>query len=275
MRTPTMIAIGGAVALAVAWLLLARMAPPVAPARPPAVATVPSTPAPHDATAASPEPATIPPPAPPPVAAQTPPATPPEPEQKPESAAKDEPAEGSNADADTAETPADDDTPAEDDSGPAPIDADRAADLMADWIASQEAEGADDPEKIDHALRTFDDEGAGDPDWSASAEKKIETVLDEWLAGLPEEIRQHVELLRVECRITLCQILAADNDPSPVDERQQHAQEWQQAMLLLPQQPWWHELGFVDLTTTMRGNTENGYLLYQTYLIREAPPQAQ
>jgi hypothetical protein len=277
MRTQTMIAIGGAAALAVAWLLLSRTPPPPAPVRAPAVVATPAPPVSAPAPIEQPPVPTAPAPvtSPPPPATEPPPAPPVEPEHKAEPAAKDEPPPDGEPDADTAETPSDDEAPADDDSGPAPIDPDHAADLMADWIASEEAAGADDPEKMDHVLKTFDEESAGDPEWSESAEKKVEAVLDEWLAGLPAEIRQHVELLSVECRITLCQILAADNDAATVGEREQHAQEWQQAMALLPQQPWWHELGFVDMTTTMRGNTESGHLLYQTYLMRAAPAPAE
>ena len=276
MRTPTIVAIAGAIALAVAWLLLSRTQPPAAPARPPvavvAPAVVPAAPMPAATAVASTEPAPVAPATPP---AEPPPAISPESPRKPETVTKDEPPAAGDEDADSAETPADDDTASADDSGPKPIDSDHSTDLMADWIAKQEAEGADDPDKVDRALKTFDDESAGDPNWSESTEKKIQAVLDEWLAGLPAEIRQHVDLIRLECRITLCQILAADNDAATLDEREQHAQEWQQAIALLPQQPWWHELGFVDLTTTMRMDPDSGYLLYQTYLIREATPAEQ
>ena len=265
MRTPTMIAIGGAAALAVAWLLLSRTPPPAPPARQPATVVAPAPPIPAPAPVDQPAPSTAPAPVAPPPVAPTP-APPVEPEHKPEPAAKDDPPIEGEPDADATETPADDEAPA-DDSGPAPIDADHAADLMADWIASEEAAGADDPEKMDKVLKTFDDEGAGDPEWSQATEKKVEAALDEWFAGLPEEVHRHVQLLSVQCRITLCQILAAANNADD-----QTVQVWEQAVALLRQQPWWNELGFVDATTTMHGNTETGYLLYQTYLMREAPP---
>lgn len=257
MRTPTMIAIGGAVLLAVAWALLSHTAnepkpapaPPVvaAPAPPPPVAPPPqaSTPAPP------PEPAKIePPPAPPP----------PEPKTTPPA---DEPA---------ADEPANDEG-GEEDEGPPPLDANHAADLLADWLARQEAEGKDDPNKSDPVLGKFDGEKTeGDPDWSAKAKQNIEATLNEWLANLPDEIHDHVQLISVECRETMCQILAADNDPETQATRGEHAQEWQQAVALLPQQPWWGDLGFGDLRTSVITNDEQGYLLYQTYALRAAPP---
>ena len=85
-------------------------------------------------------------------------------------------------------------------------------------------------------------------------------------------MRQHVEIIHVECRVTLCQILAADNDLGTQNERAQASQEWQQAIATLPQQPWWHELGFVDLVTAVNSDEESGFLLYQTYLRREVKP---
>ncbi|HEY6986637.1 MAG TPA: hypothetical protein VH375_11185, partial [Rhodanobacteraceae bacterium] len=88
------------------------------------------------------------------------------------------------------------------------------------------------------------------------------------------DVRDHVDLIHVECRQSLCQILAADDDMAGQTERAQSSQEWQQAITTLPQQPWWTELGFVDLVTAVDNDEASGYVLYQTYLRREAkPPQ--
>jgi len=259
MRTPTMIAIGGAVVLAFAWVLLSRTAnePKPAPAPAPAVAAAPA-PAPPP----PPEPVvSTPPPA--PAKAEAPPV-----QQPPPAESKDAPASDETA----ADEPADEES-ADDQEGPPSLDANEAADLLADWLARQEAEGKDDSAKSDPVLSKFDGEKAeGDPDWSASAKQHIEATLNEWLANLPDEIHEHVDLISVECRETLCQILAADNDPDTQATRGQGAQEWQQAVALLPQQPWWHELGFAEMRTSVMADNEHGYLLYQTYAMRAAPP---
>jgi len=260
MRTPTMIAIGGAVVLAIAWVLLSRTAvePKPVPAR--VVAAAPATPPPAPV---APPPETPPPPPAEPPKVEPPPVQPPPP---PPDESKDAPASDETA----ADEPADDEG-AED--GPPPLDANQAADLLADWLARQESEGADDPNKSDPILGKFDGEKTeGDPDWSASAKQHIEATLNEWLANLPDEIHEHVQLISVECRETMCQILAADNDPETQATRGEHSQEWQQAISLLPQQPWWGELGFADLRTSMITNDEQGYLLYQTYAMRAAAP---
>jgi hypothetical protein len=267
MRTPTMIAIGGAVVLAVAWVLLSRTAnePKLVPA--PIVAVTPA-PEPPPPAAPAPEPATPAPPAEPVKTEPVPPPPPPPEEQPAATETNDAPA----AEEPAADEPADDQA-TDDEAAPPPLDANQAADLLADWLSRQEAEGADDAEKSDPILGKFDGEKAeGDPDWSAKAKQHIEATLNEWLANLPDEIRDHVQLISVECRETMCQILAADNDPDTQAARGEHSQEWQQAVSLLPQQPWWGELGFGDMRTSVITNDEHGYLLYQTYAMRVAPP---
>jgi hypothetical protein len=254
-----MIAIGGAVVLAVAWALLSRTADVPKPVPAPVVAAAPASPPPVPVT---PPPETSPPPVAPPKAEPAPVETPP-------ADTKDAPASEEPA----ADQPADDEGADDDQEGPPPLDADHAADLLADWLARQEAEGKDDANKSDPILGKFDGEKTeGDPDWSASAKQHIEATLNEWLANLPDEIRDHMQLISVECRETLCQILAADNDPDTQAARGEHAQEWQQAVALLPQQPWWGELGFGDLRTSVITNDEQGFLLYQSYAMRAAPP---
>lgn len=175
-----------------------------------------------------------------------------------------------------ASAPADENAAADANAKPDAIDDDHAADLLADWIASQDAasanagDGSDAsaPSPVQQAWKTFDQESA-DADWSPSTEKQIEDTLDQWLAGLPDAVRDHVDVIHVECRETLCQILAADNDLATQSQRAGDAQEWQQAIATLPQQPWWHELGFVDFMTTVSSSADTGYALYQTYLRRE------
>jgi hypothetical protein len=267
MRTPTMIAIGGAVVLAVAWVLLSRTADEPKPAPPPVVAA----PAPAPPAAPAPEPA--PPPAAEPEKTEPAPAPPPPAPPVQQPAPTDAPA----ADEPAPDEPADDEG-TDDQEGPPPLDANHAADLLADWLGRQEAEGADNAEKAgDPILGKFDGEKAeGDPDWSAKAKQSIEATLNEWLANLPDEIHDHVALISVECRETMCQILAADNDPETQVTRGESAQEWQQAIGSLTQQPWWNELGFADLHSSMITNDDHTYLLYQTYVLRAASaPESQ
>jgi hypothetical protein len=153
------------------------------------------------------------------------------------------------------------------------IDVGRAADLVADWMAKQDAAATDEsniPQSV-QALRTFDHEET-DSSWAEPTTQQIEDALAKWLDALPDDVRAHIEILHVECRQTYCQILAADNELGMQNERAQASQEWQQAIATLPQQPWWNELGFVDLTTAVDSEEESGYVLYQTYLRREVKP---
>ena len=120
-------------------------------------------------------------------------------------------------------------------------------------------------------LKKFDQESA-DSNWSENAEQHVEAALDAWIGALPEDAQAHLALIHVECRESLCQVLAADNDPGSQDERSAAGHEWQQAVGSLTQQPWWHELGFVDLNTQVSSADE--HTLYMSYLLREtkAPP---
>ena len=186
------------------------------------------------------------------------------------------------------ETPTDANAPADDgadesgddaepeEAGPPAIDTDHATDLLADMIARQEttSEGDHLPNTAVQTLKKFDQESA-DANWSANAEQHIETALDAWIDALPEDAQAHLALIHVECRESLCQVLAADNDPGTEGERSQAGHEWQQAIGSLPQQSWWHELGFVDLTTQVSG--ADGHTLYMSFLLREmkTPPASE
>jgi hypothetical protein len=159
------------------------------------------------------------------------------------------------------------------DSGPPEIDTDHATDLIADMIARAEASSDGDhlPNAVVQTLKKFDQESA-DANWSDNAQQKVEAALDAWIGALPDDAQAHLALIHVECRETLCQVLAADNDPGSADERSKAGHEWQQAIGSLPQQPWWHELGFVDFNTEVSSADE--HTLYMSYLLREtkAPP---
>jgi len=259
MRTPAMIALAAAAGFAAAWLLATQWVhPPAAPAPPAPIAQPVAAPPPPP-----PEVDHSPPPPPPqePVKEAPPPeppkptAAPPKQEPPPEEAAASE------------ETAADE-PPARE-----PIDSDHAADLLADVIAKQEAE--DDPNGLPNsaaeAWKKFDQE-TNDPEWSDKSSKQLEEVLQQWIDALPEDVRGHFALVHVECRTTLCQILAADNDEETQSERSQSGQEWQQAVGTLPSQPWWHELGFANFFTMV--TSKDGTLLYITYILREPKPAA-
>ena len=120
-------------------------------------------------------------------------------------------------------------------------------------------------------LKKFDQETA-DANWSANAEQHIEASLGEWIGALPEDAQAHLALIHVECRETLCQVLAADNDPESQSARSTAGQEWQQAIGSLTKQPWWHALGFVDISTEVSGADD--HTLYASYLLRELKPGA-
>ncbi len=279
MRHPTLIAVAAVTAILVVWLLLTALPPSPAPVRkapaPAAIAPQPMPPAglPNATTVATTQA----------VAPVAPAAS--SVEQKPAESdgavAKPEPAKAENADsgdesADTAnQENAEDSGPADEESPASGLDVNRAADLLADWMAKQDTASSEDAEipKTVQALRSFDQE-ASDPEWSAPTAQQIEASLNAWLDGLPDDVRDDVDLIHVECRQTLCQILAADADMAGQNARAQSSQEWQQAITTLPQQPWWSGLGFIDLVTAVDNDEASGYVLYQTYLRREVkPPQ--
>jgi len=273
MRTPVLIAIAAVAGFALAWLLLTRVPPPPAPAARPIAAAPASRPAPVATAPVAPPPPqaarveTKPPP-PPPAAVEPP---------KPAETTKAVAATTDGSADPTAPEPepaADEEEPAEEDTGPPAIDADRAADLLADLIARQEAAASENEAAAGTAQpwQTFDKEQA-DPTWSEPTTAQIEAALDQWLSALPEEIQAHIAVVHIECRATLCQILAADNDIETQNERAQAGQEWQQAVASLPSQAWWNELGFVDLSTQVVTTDEQ--TLYMTYLRREVKPAAE
>lgn len=283
MRSAAVIALALATGFVLAWAFLHdRQEKPVAISPPTHTQPAP-VPEKQIASAAAPTPAPVPealpakpaenaerkmPESPPPV---TPPVSAPSSQQPEDQAADDE-------SVDDAASEENDDAP-DDTSNASPIDVDHAADLLADWIAREDAATGESAEAggdagvnpAQQSWKAFDKEEA-DPQWSEASAQQIEATLDQWLAALPDEVKQHIDIVHVECRTTLCQILAADNDGGTQAERAQSGQEWQQAIATLPQQPWWKEFGFVDLVTMVAGSDESGYVLYQTYLRRDATP---
>ena len=272
MRTPALIALAALVGFGIAWLLLTQVpqtapAPPIAPvasapsAAPPVAVPTPAPAAKEHNPPGTPE-KTLPPPAPAPVEEPKSEATTPTPPPATEPAADD--SEQTAA--------AEEETTDDAENGPPPIDSDQAADLLADLIARQEAATDESglPNVTAQTWKKFDQEQA-DPEWSEPTTQQIEQTLDQWIAGLPDEVREHIAVIHVECRATLCQILAADNDGDTRNERAQAGQEWQQAIASLPGQTWWNELGFVDANTQVTPAHE-GLTLYMTYLLREVKP---
>lgn len=266
MRRTLILTIAALAGLLLVWLIVVRPPQPhttvAAPAKPVAQAPPPvRTVAPPPAEPVVSKPAEIP-VKPTAAATENKAPEPTNPVEPPQPASEDAPAD------DTADT----DTESED-TGPAAIDTDHATDLLADMIAREEtaSEGDHLPNAVVQTLKTFDQESA-DANWSSNAEQHIEASLAEWIGALPEDAQAHLALIHVECRETLCQVLAADNDPGSQGERSAAGHEWQQAIGSLPQQPWWHELGFVDLDTQVSGADD--HTLYMSYLLREAktPP---
>jgi len=270
MRRTLILTIAALAGLLLVWLVVVRVplsdAPPTKAAKPIVQAPPPAqtvAPPPAASVASKPEEISVKP------SVATPESKPPE--QKPAEPPPQAAADDANA---TSDDSADEsgDTESED-SGPPAIDTDHATDLLADMIARDEAasEGEHLPNAVVQTLKKFDQE-ADDANWSDNAEQHIEASLDAWIAALPADAQAHLALIHVECRQTLCQVLAADNDPESQAERSSAGHEWQQAMGSLPQQPWWKELGFVDLTTQV--SVADGHTLYMSYLLREtkAPP---
>jgi len=271
MRTPVWITIVVVAGIVVAWLVLTRAPEPKAVVASEAHAPAAAAPVKREETP-PPAPATIPPPAPAPVETKPPPA----PVAPPSKAA--EPA-GEPATDDAADAPADDGSGDEPettdvDTDAQSLDPHRAADLLADWMAKDDvaATGEDaTPSPSTEALKTFDHEDS-DPHWSAQTAQQIQSALDQWLDALPDELRDHVDVIHVECRMSLCQILAAENDMTLQDQRAQASRAWPSAISTLSQQAWWIADGFSAQWTSQIVDDSSGYQLYQTYLRRQVGP---
>jgi hypothetical protein len=266
MRRTLILTIAALAGLLLVWLIVVRVpfsqTPAAAPAKRVVQAPLPVAPPPAASVASKPEEIPAEPPA---ATTESKP-----PEQKP---AEPPPPASDDANA-KADDGADESADSEsEDSGPPAIDTDHATDLLADLIAREEAASDGDhlPNAVVQTLKKFDQESA-DANWSENAEQHIEATLDAWIGALPDDAQAHLALIHVECRESLCQVLAADNDPGSQDERAAAGHEWQQAVGSLTQQPWWHELGFVDLNTQVSSADE--HTLYMSYLLREtkAPP---
>ncbi len=235
MRKTLILTIAALAGLLLVWLIVVRA--PDSRTTAPAKALVQAPPAARSVAASAPVVETVPPKptevptapaastAPPRAETVEPPATT---EPPPDSATSSDP--GADANAEDA-TPADSDATDDEDSGPEGIDTGRAADLMAEMIAKLET--PDDEHRLPNGmtdlLKQFDQESA-DAEWAEAMEQQIEAKLGEWMGRLPEEAQSHMALLTVQCRATLCQVLAADNDPDSADARAEAGQEWQQAL---------------------------------------------
>ena len=152
----------------------------------------------------------------------------------------------------------------------AAIDTDLATDLLVDQIAALQAQGpqsGDTGPSVWALRRRFASEKA-DPEWAAQATAAVHDAIDAWYAGLPEKVRYHLALIAVDCRTSLCEILAVADDPDSAGDRINAGQDWQFVAKTWPQATWWSGLGFVDITTQTR--TRDGYLLYMIYLARRA-----
>ena len=275
MRTPAWITIVAVAGIVVAWLVLTRSPEPevatVAATHTPAATAAPAPPAPPDANEAAAVHAQtqIPPPEPPAVETKPPPAPVAVAPPKPAEPATKEAAPGDDSDAAADDESADEPEPADEEPDSQSFDAHRAADLMADWMAKQDVAAGDGsaPVPSSKSLKAFDEEEA-DAEWSAAAQQQIEATLNQWLDALPDDVSGNLDVIRVECRQTLCQILTAETSIVP-EGHGAYEQQWIQGIDTLARQPWFTELGFVDVTTAVDHDTESGYFLYQVYLRRE------
>ena len=275
MRTPLWIAVVAVAGIVVAWLVLTRSPEPRVAAVPathvPATTAIPAPPATTKESEATTVRAQtqIPPPEPPAVETKPAPAPVAVVPPKPTEPAATEVTSGDDSDASANDDSADEPEPAEEEPDSQSFDAHRAADLMADWMAKQDVAAGDGsaPVPSSKSLKAFDEEQA-DAEWSAAAQRQIEATLNQWLDALPDDVSGNLDMIHVECRQTLCQILAAETSIVP-EGHAAYEQQWIQGIDTLARQPWFTELGFVDVTTAVDHDTESGYFLYQVYLRRE------
>lgn len=147
-----------------------------------------------------------------------------------------------------------------------PIDPDHAADLFADLLAKQEEEKEEAGNSSVDFWKRFSQETA-DEAWSTAATPKIQGTVDEWVNALPEDVGDHIAVVHVECRASLCQILIADNDMDSLSARAESKQEWSSASDVFLKQAWWSESGFTGKAYHMTPS-DDGYALTTMYLTR-------
>ncbi len=237
MRQPRLLVLGGLIAVALVWLLLVLPRSPDAPASRPATAprasAVSSPPRRAAVEVAAPAPSEPPPDLPPTVAVAP------------------------------LAVPAEEAVPR-----PAPkrIDADHAAYLFADLLAKQDVAPAD-GDSLAALWKRFSREKA-DAAWASVLTPHVEESMRGWIDALPESVREHVAVVHVECRATLCQILVADNDPATLEMRAALGQEWMRGNDFLLGEPWWGEAGLSG--KSQQTTSSDGYALTVTYLRRAA-----
>lgn len=150
---------------------------------------------------------------------------------------------------------------------PPRVDPDRAMDLFADLFATLDTGQHDPGNSMANLWKRFDRE-TPDAEWSSATTPKIRSAVEAWIHSLPGDVRDHIALVQVECRSTLCQVLVADNDPDSMNARSTSSLEWASASDSLLGQPWWNESGFLSKSYQM--TVIDGYALTTTYLGRTA-----
>lgn len=107
----------------------------------------------------------------------------------------------------------------------------------------------------------------GDAQWAAAAKAQ----LLQYISAASPELLQRVEFPPVECRTTLCEVLAVTRYGLSDSEADYVVRNWQQLMDDAVKQPWWFQLGFVDFQTTMQMSPDRRSM-FVTHLSR-SPPQ--
>jgi len=125
------------------------------------------------------------------------------------------------------------------------VDTDRAADLIANYLASLDAGEHADSEDARNQ-HEFDARETGGDD-ERHVEEMLRKGISAWIATLPADDAAGLALMSVECRVGQCRILVAQArygvgpDTTPADQERQR--KLLAAFHALTMEPWWQALG--------------------------------
>ena len=140
-------------------------------------------------------------------------------------------------------------------------------DLFTNMFSHSGAKGNAAPNAQEIMHEKFEAEPV-DPNWSANVEPSIKDQFDNHPSS------QTVDIVSIECRSTICEILAAAKSPA---QSQQASEQVQETIYTSPRQSWWTAYGLVDVVTAMTLG-DDGRMLVVTYFTknpvkRQAPIQ--
>ena len=151
-----------------------------------------------------------------------------------------------------------------------PIDVDHVADLFSERLAKlEDIDTLDDGNDLQAArqYRTFKSQSASDAH-AQEVTQALREHVEDWLAQFPPERQDHIALVDVECKGSLCQILLGQNAMNFSGTTQQSGGSAgispEELLYALNRAPWWADLHLTLAYEEM--HPRKNYALYTLYL---------